>query len=314
MNIHSTNKRQIGLIFGKFYPLHCGHVYLIEKAISQVDELHIILGCEQNRDLILFQKSHMPKQPQVKDRLYWLQETFKNRPNIHIHILDEAGIAYYPDGWKDWSDRVKSILQKNQITPTIIFTSELQDAKNHQLYYNCDVKLIDVNRQFINISATKIRDNPYQNWQFIAKAAKPFFTKRIAIIGERQFDTLPRQLANIYNTQYVSNGYINYIQHQHLHNNKLVLNESDYIRIALLHAKRLDEATPLANQVIFTSLDFQTLHHFYQQAFKRSSKILKKLEDNYHFDQIIDANSFNKSDSSLTIFEAAIDMINKQLS
>jgi len=314
MNIQSTNKPQVGLIFGKFYPLHCGHIYLIEKAASQVDELHIILGCEQARDLSLFEKSHMPRQPQVKDRCYWLQETFKNRHDIHVHILDEAGIAFYPNGWKDWSDKVKSNLHEQQITPTVIFTSEPQDVKNHQLYYNCDVKLIDADRQFINISATQIRNNPYQNWQFIAKVAKPFFLKRIAIIGDKKFDKLPKQLANIYNTQYVSNGYINYILHQHLHNNKLVLNESDYIRIALLHAQRIDEATPLANQVIFTSLDFRTLHCFYQEAFKKSSKILQKLEDNYYFDQIIDAKCFNQSDSPLTIFEASIDMINKQLS
>jgi len=290
------------------------HIYLIEKAVSQVDELHVILGCEKDRDLTLFEKSHMPRQPQVKDRFNWLQETFKNRHNIHIHILDEANIAYYPNGWQDWSDRVKSILQKYQVTPTVIFTSEPQDVKNHQLYYNCDVKLIDADRQFINISATKIRNNPYQNWQFIAKAAKPFFVKRIAIIGDKQFDKLAKQLANIYNTQYVSNGYINYILHQHLHDNKLVLNESDYIRIALLHAQRLDEATPLANQVIFTSLDFGTLHYFYRQAFKKISKILQKLEDNYHFDEVIDASSFNQNESSLTIFEATIDIINKQLS
>ncbi|WP_392551900.1 multifunctional transcriptional regulator/nicotinamide-nucleotide adenylyltransferase/ribosylnicotinamide kinase NadR [Orbus wheelerorum] len=314
MNIHSTNKRQVGLIFGKFYPLHCGHIYLIEKAVSQVDELHVFLGCEQARDLSLFENSHMPRQPQVKDRLYWLQETFKNRRNIHIHVLDEENIAYYPNGWQDWSDRVNAILQKHQVTPTVVFTSESQDAKNHQLYFNCEVKLVDADRQFINISATKIRSEPYQNWQFIAKAAKPFFIKRIAIIGDKQFDKLPKQLANIYNTQYVSNGYINYIQHQHLHNNKLVLNESDYIRIALLHAQRLDEAMPLANQIIFTSLDFQTLHDFYRKAFEKSSKILQKLEDNYYFDQVIDASCFKQSDSSLTVFEKAVDMINKQLS
>ncbi|MGU4921541.1 adenylyltransferase/cytidyltransferase family protein, partial [Escherichia coli] len=32
----------VGVVFGKFYPLHTGHIYLIQRACSQVDELHII--------------------------------------------------------------------------------------------------------------------------------------------------------------------------------------------------------------------------------------------------------------------------------
>ncbi len=27
-------------VFGKFYPLHTGHIYLIQRACSRVDELH----------------------------------------------------------------------------------------------------------------------------------------------------------------------------------------------------------------------------------------------------------------------------------
>ena len=54
--VMATNNK-VGLIFGKFYPLHCGHIYLIEKALCQVDELHILLGCEIVRDKRLFDKS-----------------------------------------------------------------------------------------------------------------------------------------------------------------------------------------------------------------------------------------------------------------
>lgn len=313
MTIQSEKKRQIGLIFGKFYPLHRGHIYLIEKAVSQVDELHVILGCEQIRDLKLFENSHMPRQPQVKDRFYWLQKTFKNRHNIHIHILDEAGIASYPNGWEDWSNRVKTILQKYHVTPTVIFTSEPQDVDNHARYYGCDVKVIDAKRDFINISATKIRQNPYQNWQFIAKAARPFFVKRIAIIGDHQFNNLSKQLANIYNTEYVSNGYINYIHHKDQNNTQLALSEADYIKIAMLHSERMDQAAFSANQVLFTSLDFKTLHNCYQKNFNRPHSILQDLEENYPFDLVINKTDFDKDESHLTIFEQVIELVEKQL-
>lgn len=313
MNTPVNTPRQIGLIFGKFYPLHCGHIYLIEKAVSQVDELHVILGCEQARDLTLFENSNMPKHPQVKDRFSWLQKTFKHRHNIHIHILDEAGIAFYPNGWKDWSDRVKDILQKKQVTPNVVFTSEPQDVANHALYYGCEVRLVDADRDFINISATKIRQNPYQNWQFIAKEARPFFVKRVAIIADDHCNQLPQQLANIYNTEYVSNGYINYINHKQQNNDAVALNESDYIRIAILHRERIEQAVFSANRILFTSLDFKTLHRYYKSMFNQPNSILQNLEDNSPFDCVIHLADFKQEQSNLAIFDKVINVVEKQL-
>ncbi|WP_170143376.1 multifunctional transcriptional regulator/nicotinamide-nucleotide adenylyltransferase/ribosylnicotinamide kinase NadR [Orbus hercynius] len=313
MNISSVATHQIGLVFGKFYPLHCGHIYLIEKAASQVDELHILLGCEQNRDLKLFQDSHMPRQPGVEDRFLWLQKTFKNRHNVHTHVLDEAGIASYPNGWQDWSDRVKSILDKHHVVPSVIFTSEPQDVEHYKHYFQTAVKLIDADRDFVNISATKIRQQPYDNWHFIAQKARPFFIKRIAIIGRSEFSKVPKQLANIYNTEYVGNGYVNYINCSYQDNANLVFNKSDYISMAKLHAERLHAASLSANRVLFTSLDFRTLHHYYQTAFQSSNTILQELEENYPFDLIINETDFDDCDSALSVVEEILKMVEKQL-
>ncbi len=84
--------KKIGVIFGKFYPLHTGHIYLIQRACSQVDELHIIMGYDEPRDLSLFENSAMSQQPTVSDRLRWLLQTFKYQKNIRIHAFDEEGI------------------------------------------------------------------------------------------------------------------------------------------------------------------------------------------------------------------------------
>lgn len=305
-----TSKHQIGLIFGKFYPLHCGHIYLIEKAMSQVDELHIFLGCEATRDKQLFDKSRLPKQPQVSDRYSWLQKSFKNRHNIHVHVLDEADIAFYPNGWKDWSDRVKIILADHQIKPTVVFTSEPQDVENHERYFGCPVTIIDAKRDFMNISATQIRENPYKNWFYIAQAAKPFFVKRVAIIGQYKFSTLPMQLANIYNTQYVSNGYVNYIERElSKKNNQHCLNESDYIKIAMLHAERLSCAEEYCNKVLFTSIDFQTLAQHYQCIFQKENQVLEALKENFHFDLVINEKDLNPQDTPLAHFQTVLNKV-----
>ncbi len=58
-------QKNIGVVFGKFYPLHTGHIYLIQRACSQVDELHIIMGYDEPRDRQLFEDSAMSQQPTV---------------------------------------------------------------------------------------------------------------------------------------------------------------------------------------------------------------------------------------------------------
>lgn len=40
---YSLKPKRIGVVFGKFYPLHTGHIYLIQRACSQVDKLYVIL-------------------------------------------------------------------------------------------------------------------------------------------------------------------------------------------------------------------------------------------------------------------------------
>ncbi|MCX8682846.1 multifunctional transcriptional regulator/nicotinamide-nucleotide adenylyltransferase/ribosylnicotinamide kinase NadR [Gilliamella sp. B2889] len=309
-----SSKHRVGLIFGKFYPLHSGHIYLIEKALTQVDELHVMLGCEATRDKQLFEKSRLPRQPQVSDRFSWLKDTFKDRHNIHIYISDETGINYYPNGWKEWSDSIKHILSENKIEPSVVFTSEPQDVTEHERYFGCPVFVIDANREFVNISATKIRENPYQNWSFIAQAARPFFVKKVAIIGHDKFNELPVKLANIYNTQYVSNGYINYIQREiSTLENKRYLSENDYLRIAMLHVERMSKSLENANKLLFTSIDFGTLSNYYEQIFDKSNEVLIGLKSSYQFDLIIHENELPANSTPLQHFEIVSKMVESLL-
>lgn len=309
-----SSKHRVGLIFGKFYPLHSGHIYLIEKALTQVDELHVMLGCEATRDKQLFEKSRLPRQPQVSDRFSWLKDTFKDRHNIHIYISDETGINYYPNGWKEWSDSIKHILSENKIEPSVVFTSEPQDVTEHERYFGCPVVVIDANREFVNISATKIRENPYQNWFFIAQAARPFFVKKVAIIGHDKFNELPVKLANIYNTQYVSNGYINYIQREiSTLENKRYLSENDYLRIAMLHVERMSKSLENANKLLFTSIDFGTLSNYYEQIFGKSNEVLIGLKSSYQFDLIIHENELPANSTPLQHFEIVSKMVESLL-
>lgn len=167
INKKLDTKFKLGIIFGKFIPFHKGHMNFIKKALELVDKLYIVICFEKNRDDELIEKSTLPKYISEKDRFNFIFNEFKNEPRIEILTLREEGINYYPNGWKEWAERVTLMLKANNVYINSIFTNEIQDKENYLKYFvdrevfskELDVHLIDKERMQVNVSATKIRDD-----------------------------------------------------------------------------------------------------------------------------------------------------------
>lgn len=251
------------MVFGKFYPLHTGHIYLIQRACSQVDELHIILCFDEPRDRELFENSSMSQQPTVSDRLRWLLQTFKYQKNIHIHSFDEHGIEPYPHGWDVWSHGVKGFMNEKGIVPNFIYSSESQDAPHYNEQFGIETILIDPQRSFMNISGRQIRRDPFRYWDYIPTEVKPFFVRTVAILGGESSgkSTLVNKLANIFNTTSAWEYGRDYV-FSHLGGDEMALQYSDYDKIALGQAQYVDFAVKYANKVAFIDTDFVTTQAF----------------------------------------------------
>lgn len=282
------NKKIIGVIFGKFYPLHTGHIYFIQRSYGQVDELHIIMGYDKIRDRLLFQNSTMSRQPTIKDRLRWLLQTFKYQKKIFIHSFDENNIDPYPKGWIKWSQNIKIFMFKNRINPSIIFTSEKQDVKNYLDYLKIKSILIDPDRSFINISSSKIRKNPFFYWNYIPIEVRSFFVRTVAIIGGESSgkSVLVNKLANTFNTTSAWEFGRHYI-FSHLGGNEKALQYSDYYKIALGQAQYIDFAVKYANKVTFIDTDFLTTQAFCKKYEQCEHPFVQVLIDAYRFDLVI---------------------------
>ena len=90
LNIVENDHQRVGVIFGKFYPVHTGHINMIYEAFSKVDLLHVVVCTDTERDLKLFQESKMKRMPTNQDRLRWMQQIFKyQQKQIFIHHLNE---------------------------------------------------------------------------------------------------------------------------------------------------------------------------------------------------------------------------------
>ncbi|SET30685.1 multifunctional transcriptional regulator/nicotinamide-nucleotide adenylyltransferase/ribosylnicotinamide kinase NadR [Thorsellia anophelis] len=282
------HKQNEGVIFGKFYPLHTGHVYLIQRAASQVDKLHIILCHDEPRDKKLFDESKMSKQPTVSDRLRWLLQTFKYQQNIKIHLFNEIGIEPYPNGWQGWSEKVKEFLNEQAIIPDFIYSSERGDAQKYKELFNAQTHLIDPDRQFMPISGERIRLNPFKYWEYIPTEVKPFFVRTVAVIGAEQTgkSTLVNKLANTFNTTSAWQYYKEYL-FSNLGNDEKALQHSDYDKIALGHAQYIDFAVKYANRVAFIDTDFVTLQAQCKKHIGKEHSFIQAMLEKYRFDLVL---------------------------
>lgn len=169
-----------GIIFGKFYPLHIGHVNFIQKCKEKVNKLYVVLCLDKNRDEKLFEETG--KKIKSEWRYNILKEEFLNDTKIEILVLDEAGITFYPNGWEEWSNAVDKMLTEYNVNIDVVFTNEIKDVENYKKYFknlknindNFEVLTTDVDRDEVRISATEIRKNPERNLMFLTPHGKHY--------------------------------------------------------------------------------------------------------------------------------------------
>lgn len=286
LNITAQVDKKVGVIFGKFYPVHTGHINMIFEAFSKVDEIHVVVCTESERDLKLFYDSKMKKMPTAQDRLRWMQQIFKyQQKHIFIHHLVEDGLPSYPNGWEAWSKRVQQLFKDKNVNPTMVFSSEPQDKAPYEKYLGLQVHLVDPERKFFNVSATKIRNHPFHYWKFIPKEVRPFFAKTIAILGGESSgkSVLVNKLATVFNTTSAWEYGREYVFEQ-LGGNEQAMQFSDYPLMAIGHLRYVDYALRHAHKVAIVDTDFITTQAFCIQFEGKAHPFLDSMIKEYPFD------------------------------
>ena len=110
--------KKYGIVVGKFYPLHLGHVNLIQKASTMCEKVIVIVSHHEKRDYQLFLDSNLKNPLTGKDKLAIVQKTFQKQNELIIPILvDESNIPQYPNGWKEWTKLTKDAIIGNRKIP-----------------------------------------------------------------------------------------------------------------------------------------------------------------------------------------------------
>lgn len=189
------------LILGKFMPIHAGHVHLIAAAARQAERVTVLV-CSLLRE---------PLEGALRYR--WARETLAHLPSVRVvHVADEvpAQPEDSPDFWTIW---VPLIHHYAGADLDVVFTSETYGIELGRRLGIPDVCL-DPARSAVPISATRIRENPLTNWNFIPEPVRPHFVQRVALVGAESSgkSTLAAALARHFGTAWVPEFVRDYLE------------------------------------------------------------------------------------------------------
>lgn len=280
-----------GLFFGKFAPLSTGHISAINIASTKVDVLHVVL-CWDEKFQNSLPSEFLKKALSKINRHKWLLDTFKHKSNIVIHVVDETPIPSYPYGEAEFTKLVTDVLStdsginKNDID--FVFSSETDYCKYFDAHWSkAQHILIDPNRSTVNISATRIRNNVSENWNYLAPAAKPDFVRKVVIVGVESSgkSTLTIDLANHFSTVYVEEVGRTICENEY-HSSEKFMRPEDYVYIAMKHKAKEKEYTKIANKVLFSDTN-NLITLFSAECMGWESEVLEVMSRNEEYDLVI---------------------------
>ena len=254
---------KIGMYGGSFNPLHLGHVNNIITASNLCEKLYIVLSATND-----------PREIDSRTRLQWLKNLTADMENVEVFSMFDACSNKVMHDWEAGAKYIKEYIGK---PIDVVFSGDD--------YYGCDVwedlypdsEIYYIPRSNTNVSSTMIRNNPYKYFDFLPSCVKPYYTKKVCIVGTESCgkSTLVRNLAKYYNTAYVEEigrevcdqaGGIDNMQSSH------------YAEILIKHKQLEEEKIKQANRVLFIDTDSLVTLYYYQLGFENTDEYDESIE------------------------------------
>ena len=177
-----------GLVIGKFLPYHDGHAHLIRRARECVDHLTVLV-CSLPTDPI-----------PCTLRYQWVRAAHPDCRVVHVTEDVPQTPEEDPAFWPIWT----ALIHRHVGDVDWVFTSEHYGdelARRLHARHHC----VDLARATVPVSATAIRADPMNLWQFIPSVVRPYYLRRVAILGAESSgkSTLAQRLAAHFQTEWV---------------------------------------------------------------------------------------------------------------
>ncbi|MDP9181636.1 MAG: AAA family ATPase [Actinomycetota bacterium] len=161
-----------GLVWGKFLPLHAGHLHLIETAAAQCDDLVVVLGAR-------------PDEPWSRElRHSWLVDAF---PGLDVRS-HESDLPIDYDNADIWTAHVAELRSVVPEQVDAVFTSE---PYGDELARRLDARhvCVDLSRSAFPTSGTAVRADLAGHWHFLPPAVRASLCKRVVVLGAESTGT-----------------------------------------------------------------------------------------------------------------------------
>ncbi len=163
------------LIIGKFMPLHRGHMKMIEYAAEIARQVYVVVLGWKGEPISMIQ------------RYNWVSDTYVDVSNIHPVLLgydpNELNSSSESDLQSsiEWAEYLKANLYDFDKFDVIVGSEKYVQYMGEHL--GIDYDIFDEERKTVNISATAIKSDIVNNWDYLAPAVKRTYAKHICIVG-----------------------------------------------------------------------------------------------------------------------------------
>lgn len=264
----NMSEHKVGLTLGKFAPFHKGHQLLIETAVNEVDELIVLIYDDPVINIAL------------ATRAAWIREIYPKIVVIEgVNSPNDTG--YTPEIMKIQEDYVLSVLGNRTISH---FYSSEPYGVHMSIALNAVNRQVDVSRNIIPISATKIRKDSFENKKFIHPIVYKDLITKVVLLGAPSTGktTLAEKLALHFGTQWMPEYGREYWE-KHQINKRLTL--EDLLKIAETHIEREDALVLQSNRILFSDTNAITTYLFsldYHGTALAALENLAKAAENRH--------------------------------
>lgn len=306
-NIAIPKRHKVGVIIGKFMPMHKGHEFLIRFGLSQVEQLYVLVDNTPNDTIAVAERAKilqanfpsvrvgyfpvkMPQEPS-ETPIFWSiwangiqtqvnECAYKKALEMNQRLVEEFGL---PDN--------RNLIEKKDIHIDCLIAA-MDYGKMLSQHLKCDFIPLDMSRTTLNISATEIRNDTINNFPYVADIYKSCFTQKFAFIGAEstgKTTVINRIVETLADKQYLTHMIPEYA-YQLLKTKDGIFQVSDVEKIIFAQEAQMQIGARTAGPVLLCDSDALTTKVYAQYAFP---------EQFAHFPQVLD-NFVNNQSFTLT--------------
>jgi HTH-type transcriptional repressor of NAD biosynthesis genes len=275
----------VGVVPGKFFPPHRGHLDQIIRAGAVCDKVYIVVSDNESIAIEKCRKDNLPYIPMYM-RARWLSIETKDMDNMEVIILDESGMPPYPDGSEQWCAALTKLIPEKF---DVIFGGDYEYRDTYTKHLP-DIKyyLTDRRAGRYSTSGTVIRGSYLRCWTYILGSARPFFARRVLITGPDSCGktTLTRYLAKIFNTSW-SEEYGRHYSRDFMGGNEALFRPDDFARICQIQRDQDEDALKNANKIVFFDTDAVVTQFYCEIYMGHSSPAIEEFVDHQKYDAVL---------------------------